>query len=184
LDIELFREKIQAIKLGPSSDRQKRIEELLQIDGLTMFYQNKYTKCHVITCETKFDYIHEYHTAIKLTGEYYHVLFVPKGYFSRTEKKFDVFIAKAHIFLESDLKRVISVNPDTIGKRIREGSEQSERVILDVHSNISKKALIDGLKLGCNRNKALVEVMLFYNSQFYRLSKSKILSKKIFNIIK
>jgi hypothetical protein len=131
-----------------------------------------------------FEYPHEHHTCKKLAAADYNVILVPKGFFKRNEKKFDVFLCRGHVFLESDLKCITTTNVDTIGKRIKEGSEQSLRLVLDITSSIKKTELIDGLKTGCERNKVLIEVMLFYNSCFYRLKKDLILSKNIYKVLK
>lgn len=93
-------------------------------------------------------------------------------------------MSRGHIFLEADLKCITTSNPDTIGKRIKEGSEQATRIVLDITSAIRKKELIIGLKTGCGRNDLLKEILLFYNSSFYCLPKTLILSKNIFSVIK
>ena len=119
-----------------------------------------------------------------LKASNYDVLLLPKGYFKPYEKKFDVFLLRDNILLECDLKTITSHNPDTIGNRIKEGSDQAPRIVLDITSKISKNDLIVALKTGSVKNEALAEVMLFYNSNFYRLKKDLILSKKIFDTLK
>lgn len=104
--------------------------------------------------------------------------------FKRTDKRFDIFLARDFILLKADLKCIHSKNPDTIGKRIKEGSSQATRLIIDIQYDISTRDLIIGLKTGCERNKQLAEIILFYNSKFYRLEKSLILSKNIHDALK
>jgi|GEM_PF-1455713 len=179
-----FKALIEKIKQGNKSIRIIEIRKLLCFRGLINHYKDKNTgRCLLAACK-EFAYPHEFHTAKKLTGVNYDVVLVPDGYFKRHEKKFDVFLTRDHIFLESDLKCITTKNPDTIGKRIKEGSEQSSRIVLDITSNISKKELIVGLKTGCERNAAVKEILLFYKTGFYCLAKTQVLSKKIFNVLK
>lgn len=130
------------------------------MDCWTIHYQDKRTQCVVLTAGGEFEYPHEQHTCKKLTAAEYNVIVVPKGYFKRNEKKFDVFLCRGHIFLDSDLKCITTSNVDTIGKRIKEGSEQSSRLVLDIISPVKKAELIDGLKTGCERNKTLIEIII------------------------
>ncbi len=183
-DIGYLKGLIKEIKLAGKADRLEKIAKLLSMNGWITHHQDRKTKCVVLaTCE-EFEYPHEHHTCKKLTAADYNVILVPKGYFKRNEKKFDVFLCREHIFLESDLKCITTANVDTIGKRIKEGSEQSSRLVLDIISPVKKTELIDGLKTGCERNKALTEIMLFYNSCFYRLKKDLVLSRNIYKVIK
>lgn len=183
-DIVVFKKIVEAIRQGNKSEKFDQINALLSCEGLINHHQNKTTRCKVMAVCEKFEYEHEHHTAIKLTGKDYDVILVPNSYFKRHEKKFDVFLSRGHIFLEADLKCIRTTNTDTIGNRIKEGSEQSSRIVLDVVSNVGKAELIDGLKTGCERNEVLFEILLFYNSQFYCLRKEQILSKNIYKIIK
>lgn len=165
-------------------EKAECISRLLQTTGFIKHYESKRTNCLVLALCEKFECEHELQTCIKLADEQYNVLLVPHGYFGLQEKKFDVFLCREHIMLESDLKRITSKNPDTIAARIKSGSEQSSRLVVDVVSNIEKMVLIDGLKSGCERNKLIEEIMLFYKSRFYRMKKSQILSKSIYDLIK
>jgi len=183
-DLNGFKDIIAGIREGNKNLKIEKIASLITYQGLITHHLDKTTKRKVLSAAYEFEYPHELHTSLKLTGCNYDVLFVPNGYFKRHEKKFDVFLLRDHILLETDLKCVHSCNPDTIGKRIREGSEQASRVVLDVHADIKKSVLIDGLKLGCQRNNALTELLLFYKTQFYRLAKSLIVSKNIYHAIK
>jgi hypothetical protein len=183
-NLELFRELINFIKSADKTSKLEAIRRLFALDGLLSHHIDKITKRVIFANCLHFEYPHEFHTSQKLTGVDYDVIFVPKGYFKRNEKKFDIFLSRGHIFLESDLKCITSTNPDTIGNRIKEGSEQSARVVLDVTSRIAKKKLIEGLKTGCERNNELKEILLFYNSAFYRLAVTQITSRRIFELIK
>jgi hypothetical protein len=183
-NLDLFRELVKHIKEGDKSAKIEAIKGLFLLDGLYSHHSDKITKRVILANCQHFEYPHELHTSQKLTGVDYDVIFVPKGYFKRSEKKFDVFLSRGHIFLDSDLKCITTTNPDTIGNRIKEGSEQSARIVLDVTSQIQKKRLIEGLKTGCERNSVLKEILLFYNSAFYRLPVTQIVSRRIFDIIK
>lgn len=133
------------------------------------------------------DYIeheHELITAKALTQVGYDVLFAPKGMFNRSDKKFDVFLIRDHVILKADLKSISSKNPDTIGKRIKGGSDQASRVVVDIVSDIEHHVLIDGLRQGVMSNKLIKEVLLFYRNKFYRLSKQEIVSKRIYHFLK
>lgn len=113
----------------------------------------------------------------------YHVVFAPKAMFLRNEKKFDIFLIKESSIFKADLKSISSKNPDTIANRIKGGSEQASRLVIDITSDIEKNDLIDGLRSGVERNDLIKEIMLLYKSKFYRLPKDLILSKKIYNIL-
>lgn len=182
-DIAAFKGLIERIKVAPRHDKHAIIQQLLSFPGLLRHYRHRKTKRGVLAdCEI-FDYAHELHTAKKLTAADYDVILVPKGYFKAGDKKFDVFLCRGHVFLEADLKSIVSQNPDTIGNRIKEGSAQCSRLVLDITSPIKKNVLIDGLRLGCQRNEQLIEVMLFYRSKFYRLFKTEILHNRIYQTI-
>lgn len=183
-NVKLFKEIIEKIKYGNKTLKKEEIKKLLLMDGLINHHQDKVSKRVVLAACKKFEYPQEQHTCKKLTEVNYDVIVVPKGYFKRDEKKFDVFISREHVFFEADLKCITTSNPDTIGKRIKEGSEQAARIVLDITSAIQKKELVVGLKTGCERNPVLKEILLFYNSLFYCLPKTQILSKNIFSVIK
>lgn len=90
---------------------------------------------------------HELTTATLLAKINYDVVFAPKAMFSRNEKKFDVFLIRGSIIFKADLKSISSKNPDTIANRIKGGSEQASRVVIDITSDIEKNVLIDGLRV-------------------------------------
>lgn len=183
-DIHAFNELVLKIKKSTKNIRSKEIKRLISFRGIIEHYKDSQTKRKILSSSAVFDYEHELYTAIKLTEYNYDVLFTPKGLFKRNQKKFDVFILRDHVLFEADLKCIHSINPDTIGNRIKEGSEQAARIVLDICSAINTKSLITGLKTGCERNNSLLEILLFYNGQFFCLPKNKILSKKIFEVIK
>ena len=128
-NLDLFREIVFCIKEADKTAKIETVKKLFELNGLISHYTDKITKRVILANCVQFEYPHELHTSQKLTGADYDVIFVPKGYFKRSEKKFDVFLSRGHIFLESDLKCISSTNPDTIGNRIKEGSEQSVRVV-------------------------------------------------------
>jgi len=183
-NISGFREIVEEIKQANKGLRAEAIGRLLSFDGLIRHYKNKDTRRSVFAASQAFEYPHEYHTAKKLAAVNYDVVLVPEGYFTRYQKKFDVFLARDYVLLEADLKCITTVSARTLAKRIKEGSEQASRVVLDITSPIQKNILIDGLKEGCERNEQLVEVMLFYNSKFYRFPKDEVLSKNVWKIFK
>lgn len=162
----------------------KVIEKLLRYKGLYIHHIDKKTKKIILSDSKEFQYPHEHHTSKKLAAADYNVLFTPKGYFKRQEKKHDIFLIKWHLMLAADLKCIYTTNPDTIDKRIKEGSDQAERIVLDIHSNIEKMRLIDGLRLGCQRNELLTQILLFYKSQFLVLNREQIIGKNIFKVLK
>jgi hypothetical protein len=164
--------------------RQMAIDKLLGLTDWVIVYTDKHTLRRVFTEKEDMDHEHEIQTAKALCQKDYDVLFAPAGMFDREDKKFDVFLIRGHIILKADLKSISSKNPDTIAKRIKYGAEQASRVVLDIVSDIEKKVLIDGLRSGVTKNRLIREILLFYNSRFYRLSKDEILSRKIFSLIK
>jgi hypothetical protein len=88
------------------------------------------------------------------------------------------------IILEADLKHVSSKSPLTIAYRIKEGSDQAPRIVLDIASDIDAKTMIQGLRSGVYKNRLLKEILLFYKRKFYRLPKSLVMSNRIYEIIK
>lgn len=184
LDIIVFTKLITACL--EATDRQikkAQIQKLLGSKEWIEHYNNKSSGKRVLSESPHLEHKHELHTAKWLTHVNYDVIFAPKGMFKRSEKKFDVFLIKEHIILKADLKKVSSKNPDTIANRIKEGSDQASRVVLDVVSDITKKALIRGLRSGSYKNKLLKEVLLFYKGCFYILPKNLIESKRIYEIL-
>jgi hypothetical protein len=166
------------------TDRIDAINELIDSDFLVAHYEHSLTEKMVLCEYEELEYEHELETSIKLTGFDYHVLFAPKSLFKPQEKKFDIFLIKNNIIFKADLKYIRSSNIDTISKRIKDGSLQCDRLVLDIKSNISSNDLIEALKSGCHRNNYLKEIMLLYKNKFYRLQKTQILSKGIFKVIK
>jgi hypothetical protein len=184
-NMEDFKFRVNSFKHAQNKqEKADCVSQLLNTKGLIKHYQSKVTNCVVLAVCEKFEYDHELQTSMKLADEQYNVLLVPNGYFSPHEKKFDVFLFRNQVIIASDLKRINSRKPDTIAARIKLGSEQSSRLVLDIASNIDKITLIDGLRSGCERNKLIVEIMLFYRGRFYRLRTGQILSKSIFQLIK
>ena len=182
----MFKETVQRIKEGNKDVKIELINRIFSLDGLIIHHKDKKTKRIIASDCSGFEYAHEFHTSKKLTAVHYNVLFVPKGYFKRSDKKFDVFLlflSKDHLFFESELKCLHTKKPDTMGNRIKEGSSQTSKLILDIHAEINKMDLIDGLRLGCQRNELIKQIMLFYKSQFYLLDKNKILSKNIYRTL-
>ena len=163
--------------------KRNRIEKLMEAEDWIEHYYDRSTGRRVLA-ESRIEYKHELNTAIALAQIDYHVVFAPKGMFKWNEKKFDVFLIKEHVILKADLKSILSKNPDTIAKRIKGGSEQASRVVLDVLSDIEKKSLVDGLRSGIEKNKLIIEILLLYKGKFYKLPKTLIESKRIYEIIK
>lgn len=179
-----FKDRVNRIKQAANKqEKTEEIKRLLLTAGLKKHYENKGTNCVVMAICDQFEFQHEFHTCIKLADQGYNVVLLPNGYFTRNEKKFDVFLCRNHMLIESDLKCINTKNPDTIAVRIKGGSEQASRLVLDIASNIEKMPLIDGLKSGCERNAIIEEIMLFYNGNFYRLPKNQIESRNIYRVI-
>jgi hypothetical protein len=110
--------------------------------------------------------------------------FAPTGIFPRHHKRFDVYLIRGHVILKADLKSVVSKNPDTIAQRIKDGAQQTNRLVIDIVSDISTRSLIDGLRSGVIRQKTLVEILLFFRNRFYRLTRQEINGKDIYKILK
>ena len=180
-----FKEAVEKIRAGNKDEKIEKSKTLLSLPGMINHHQDKNTKCVVMAVCKEFEYPHEHQTAKRLTAVNYNVILLPTGYFNRWQKKHDVFLIKNHIFLEADLKCLSSTkNIDTIGKNIKRGSEQAKTLVVDVQISIERKKLIEGLRSGCVKNDLLSSIYLFYNSRFYELPKSKIMSNKIFDTLK
>lgn len=185
IDITVFGSLLKAF--FDSTDRRikkRQVEKLLNNHEWFNHYCSKKTNRRVLSESSFIEHTHELETAIKLTEVNYDVIFAPKGLFKRDDKKFDVFLLREYILLKADLKAIVSKNPDTIARRIKEGCDQAPRIILDVKSDISAKTLIDGLRSGGSKNALLLEILLFYKNKFYILSKNQVLGKNIYSIIK
>jgi len=128
--------------------------------------------------ECELDYEHEKSTAVFLAQMGYDVVFAPKGMFKREDKKFDVFLIRDANIIQADLKCVGSKNPDTIAIRIKGGSEQAPRIVVNIVSNVKRKDLLNGLRSGVIRNKLIKEILLIYKRKLYHLPKDTILHKR------
>jgi hypothetical protein len=93
-------------------------------------------------------------------------------------------LCKENVMLQADLKSLTTKNPDTIAKRIKEGSDQANSIVLDINSDINIKDLISGLRSGCERNDKLIEIILLIKLRCYFLLKEKIICNRIFNEFK
>jgi hypothetical protein len=165
-------------------DRQTAISELLAFKDWAIIYQDKKTHRKIYSENAVAIKFHEIETAKALCSVNFDILFTPDHMFAKREKRFDIFLIRDHIILKAELKSISSKNPDTIAKRIIEGSEQSTRLVLDIISNVEKKILIDALQSGIHSNRKVKEILLFYNSRFYRFQRDQIKSRRIINIIK
>jgi len=131
--------------------KRHQIETLLAAEDWHEHYKNKKTSRKVLSESQLIEHQHELQTAIALTYANYDVLFAPKGLFQRHQKRFDIYLIRDHIIIEADLKTITSKNPDTIANRVKSGSEQATRLVIDIQSDIHYKLLIDGLRSGCQK---------------------------------
>ena len=157
--------------------KRAQIRRILGDYDWVVHYEDKVTGRRMLA-EGNIEHEHEKNTAIFLTKTGYDVVFAPRKMFKRDEKKFDVFLLRDTIILKADLKNVSSKNPDHIAKRIREGSDQASRIVMNIASDVDKKTLINALRTGVERNKLIKEILLIYKGKFYKLSKPTILNKK------
>ena len=164
--------------------RQAAIDKLLTTIQWHRHYSSRTTGNKVLAESGYVEHDHEMKTACSLADKGYDILFAPQALFKRNEKRFDIFLIKNHVILKADLKCITSKNPDTIAKRILQGSEQASRIVVEIASDIGKKQLIDGLRSGVQNNKLIKEILLFYNRHFYQLPKDLIISKRIFELLK
>ena len=167
-----------------AKSKRKEVERILTLSDWCEHYKDKQTGRRVLSESPGIVHQHERSTAISLAQMNYDVVFAPSGVFKRDQKKFDVYLLRDTVILEADLKCISSKNPLTIAYRIREGSDQASRVVIDIVSDIDNKTLIQGLRSGIHRNHLIREIFLFYRRKFYRLPKSLIESKRIFDILK
>jgi hypothetical protein len=156
--------------------RRVQIRKILRDFDWVVHYEDKDTGRRVLA-EGALYYRHERETAIQLARFGYDVVFAPEGMFHRTDKKFDVFLFKDTVILKADLKNIATKNPDNIAKRIREGSDQASRLVINIVSDIRKKALINGLRSGVTRNKLIKEILLIYKGKLYKISTATILNR-------
>lgn len=167
-----------------AAQRKIQIAKILSEKDWHEHYRDKATGRRVRSETELIEHQHELNTAICLAQINYDVIFAPKIMFVREQKKFDIFLLRDTVILKADLKSITSKNPDTIAKRIKGGSDQASRVVIHINSDIEKKALIDGLRSGVERNSLIKEILLFYKKGFYRLPKNLILSREIFKVLK
>ena len=161
-----------------------QIKKILNAADWYEHYRDKETGRRVLSESEFIEHEHEKLTAIRLAQMNYDVVFAPKGIFKRSQKKFDVYLFRDTVILEADLKYIVSKNPDTISRRIKDGCDQASRIVIDINSVVDKKDLIQGLKSGVYKNNLVKEILLFYKNKFYRLPKSLIESKRLYEIIK
>jgi len=184
LNISLFAAAIKACREAVTARiRRAEIQKLLAI-GWFEHYKDKKTGRRVLSESNFIEHDHEKRTAICLAQMNYDVIFAPAGMFQRGKKKFDIYLLRDTVILEADLKCISSKNPLTIAYRIKEGSEQASRVVVDIKSDIYTNDLIDGLRSGTGKNNLIKEIFLFYKNKFYILPKNLIWSKQIYNILK
>ena len=164
--------------------KRTRIQTLL---SSTEWYQHYICKStgNIVLAESDYiEHVHELRTAKSLANQGYDILFAPKGMFERNDKRFDIFIIKNHVILKADLKCITSKNPDTIANRIKGGSHQASRIVIEIASDVDRKVLIEGLRSGVHKNELLKEIFLFYKGYFHVLPVNLITSKHIYTIIK
>lgn len=164
--------------------KQAAIKKLLSSFEWVLLYQDKTSGCSVYAERAELEHKHELKTAKALAQKGYDVLFSPKAMFQRTEKRFDIFLIRDHIILKADLKSISSKAIAPMANRIKNGADQAPRIVIDIVSDINKRDLINGLRKGVQKSSILIEILLFYNSRFYRLNRNEILSKKIYKLIK
>jgi hypothetical protein len=185
MELEHFLRALASFYEAPGKlERKGLVEMILSDPGWCALYMDRTTGRRVLAEGPMLDHEHEKRTAISLCKWDFDVLFAPKGMFRRDWKRFDAFLIRDHIILEVDFKTINSKNPDKIGKRIKEGSEQAPRLVLDIQSDIDRTSLIDGLRKGTERNNLLLEIIMIYKRKCYILPRSLILSEKIFLFIK
>ena len=163
--------------------KRAQIRRILEEYDWMVHYEDKVTGRRVLA-EGKIEHEHEKDTAVFLAQMDYDVVFAPAGMFIKREKRFDVFLIRNTSILKADIKTIYTKSPNNIGKRIKEGSEQASRVIINIASNVKKRILIDGLRRGVQRNKLIEEIILIYKGRLYRLSTSVIQGPLVFEIIK
>lgn len=185
LDVTLFYILLKSFyETVNSKAKRVLIKKMFESGDWVEHYLDKETGRRVLSESSIIEHPHEKQTAIRLARMDFDVLFAPKGVFPRGNKKFDVYLLRDTVILEADLKCIFSKNPYTMAGRIREGSEQASRIVLDVVSEMDKKNLILGLRSGIYKNGLVREILLFYKNKYYRLPKTLIESKQIFEIIK
>lgn len=185
IDITGFAALITAcFEAAGRAQKKSEIQKLLEDKEWRTHYQDAHTGRRVLSHSAVLEHKHEEWTAVLLAKMNYDVLFVPRALFKRSEKRYDVLLLRDNIILKADLKSITSKNPDTIGNRIKEGSDQAARIVIDIRSDITGRKLIEGLRTGCYRNKLLKEILLFYKNKFHILPKNFIESNKIFEVIK
>lgn len=164
--------------------KQVAIKKLLNSCDWVLLHQDKASECSVYAERAELEHKHELKTAKSLAQKGYDVLFAPKAMFLRGEKKFDVFLIRDHVILKADLKSIASKRPDGIARHIKNGAEQASRIVIDIVSDIQRKDLVDGLRGGIKKSRSLREILLFYNSRFYRIRRDEIHSNKIHSLLK
>jgi hypothetical protein len=185
IDITVFISVIKAYYNAVNvKNRKLEVQKILSLPHWHEHYKDKKTGRRVLSELSRIEHEHECRTAISLAQMNYDIVFAPGGMFQRGAKKFDIYLLKDSIILEADLKCISSQSPLTIAYRIREGSEQASRVVVHITSDLDGKILIQGLRSASYRNRLLKEILLIYKRKFYRLPKTLIMSKRIFDILK
>jgi hypothetical protein len=185
IDITLFISIIRAYYNAVTlKNRKLEVQKLLSLSHWHEHYKDKKTGRRVLSESNRIEHEHERNTAIHLAQMNYDIVFAPGGMFQRGAKKFDIYLLRDSIILEADLKCISSQSPLTIAYRVREGSEQASRVVVQITSDLDSKILIQAFRNASYRNRLLKEILLIYKRKFYRLPKTLIMSDRIFDIIK
>ena len=184
VNITLFISAIKAYYQSVSArNRKQEIQRILDAN-FHVHYTDKKTGRRVLSELTRIEHEHELRTAICLAQMNYDVVFAPAMMFRRGEKKFDIYLLRDTVILTADLKCISGKHYLTLASRIKEGTEQAPRIVVDIISDMDTKTLIQGLRYGVYKNNLLKEILLIYKKRFYRLPKSLIVSDRIFDILK
>lgn len=185
VDITGFISAVRAYyRSANAKSKRREVQKILTLSEWCEHYKDKQTGRRVLSESLRIEHEHERRAAIILAQMNYDVVFAPSGVFQRGSKKFDIYLLRDSVVLEADLKCISSKNPLTIASRIKEGSEQATRIVIEIASDIDKKMLIQGLRSGIYRNSLVSEILLIYKRKFYRLPKNLIMSNRIFDILK
>ena len=139
LDVTLFYALLKSFyEAVDSKIKRALVQKMFESGDWVEHYFDKRTGRRVLSESNIIEHSHEKQTAIRLARMDFDVLFAPKGVFQRGSKKFDVYLLRDTIILEADLKCIFSKSPYTLAGRIREGSEQASRIVLDVVSEMDK----------------------------------------------
>lgn len=83
-----------------------------------------------------------------------------------------------------ELKAVLTPTQNAVSNQLKATFGQSNKIVLDIQTYITRKNLINGLVAGVKANKHLISVLLIWKDKRVTFDREEILAKSIWEKIK